>query len=147
MEFNEITSKTDSETRSHASISMEVFGFALLASTSISRGVVNVVPKFINNTSTVISIDWVNSHIFLVKIIASDGTAFDVNQLLPPPIPQPPLDIPPGGEFEVQYTVDTSKYPYLGKLDFDPKLSPYTFFFECNSVSYPFTASCKLSVV
>ncbi|ESW67183.1 hypothetical protein ACYG9R_17830 [Mesorhizobium sp. RSR565B] len=145
MEFNEITSTTDGDILARATI--EVFGFALLASTSISGGIVNLVPKFINNTSSVISVDWVNSHIFLVKVVASNGDVFDVNQLLPPPIPQPPLDIPPGGEFEVQYTVDTSKYPYLGNLMFDPKFSPYTFVFECNSMSYPFIASCRLPVV
>ncbi|WP_316164970.1 MULTISPECIES: hypothetical protein [unclassified Bradyrhizobium] len=147
MKINLTTSATDREESSLAKVQVEVFGFALLASKAISAGIVNVVAKFINNTSSVVTVDWINSHIFLVKIIASDGTVFDVNQLFPPPIPQPPLDIAAGGEFQVQYIVDTSKYPYTGKLKFDAKLSPYTFAFECNAKSYPFKASCSIPVM
>jgi hypothetical protein len=146
MEFNEVTATTSKEILSQLVVDPEVFGFALLASTAIRNGQLTICARFMNNTPDVVTIDWINSHIFLVHIVASDGSTFDVNQLLPPPIPQPPQPVNPKGEFQVQYVVDTTKYPYAGRLAFDRLLSPYKFFFECNSTTYPFTASCQVPV-
>lgn len=147
MKFNEIGTEAKRGDVRRLTTPSSVFGFGLLASPAIERGMVTLVALFSNRTSQDQTIAWVNSHLFLVNIVDGAGDVFDVATILPPPIHQDPTILLAGRDFTIVYPVDTTQPPYAGKLEFRVDRSPYTFDFTVNASSHRFRAAVTLDVV
>ncbi|HYD05912.1 MAG TPA: hypothetical protein VEC60_09305 [Reyranella sp.] len=119
-----------------------------LLATTIDNGIVTMVTVFSNLTDAAVTVEWNNSHIYLVTITDKDGTVFDVETLLPPPAPrQDPTVVQPRTQHTLVFPVDITKPPYAGMITFDPEKGPYLFTFKLNSPSHPWTLSGLVPVV